>query len=473
LAWGQSLLRKGHKDEGVVHLSKARGLTAPGDGDLRVDVVVAQAQAYGGKNAAEQATRLVKGELAASKTTEQKARLVSALVATSADWGTRLAKNGDLDGAIQYYVQALKQLGKAQPQERYAMAMRLDPLYAAKGNYSARLQLAAQLADDPAFEAMRGDLAVYRSEVLKGWARFHEQKGNYKSAVEKYGAALAVLPRKEWKRRYDVAAAVGQIASAKKDYPEIVSTYDKVLPDIADPALLAQVRQYVGRVDMEWAGQARAQKNPRMARIRYLHALELLPVDPPAERLAALHGLSQVLVESKKPDEAVKTLAAESKKFPHRAAQQSAELLVGAVYRDSLHDPQQARAWFTKADAGDAAPASLEAGMALADLDEKGGHAQAAAQRLETMAKRDLGESPWFVPVHYKLAVLYHGQQKLPEALDEYTKVSKAESREARTSYAKVIAESREQARAIAEYLKITGGAAGSRVAVPKLGESR
>ena len=37
--------------------------------------------------------------------------------------------------------------------------------------------------------------------------------------------------------------------------------------------------------------------------------------------------------------------------------------------------------------------------------------------------------------------------------------------------YAKAIAESREQSRALADYMKLTGGAAGSRIAVPKVKE--
>jgi len=473
LAWGQSLVGKGQKDKSIAHLNKARALTKPGDGDLRVEVIVALAQAYSGKDASAQATRLVKGELAASKAPAQKARLVSALVATSADWGARLAKGGDLDGAIEYYVQTLKRLGGAQPQDRYALAMRLDPLYAAKGNYAARLQLADRLSADPALASMRGDLVLYRSEVLKGWGRSDARHGSYKSAIEKYGQALTVLPATEWRRRYETAAAIGQLAGAHQDYGEIVAAYEKVMPGIADPALQAQVRQYIGRVDLEWAAQSRAKKDLRTARRRFAHALELLPAEPPADRLAAMQGLSQVLIASGQPQGAAKMLAAEYNKSTQREAQQSAALMLGELYRSNLHDDEQARTWFAKADAGDTAETSLAAGLALAELDESGGHAQAAIQRLQALAARNLDRSPWFVPIHYKLAVIYHGQQKLSEALDEYTRAAQANGREAVKRYAKIIAESREQARAISEYLKLTGGAAGSRIAVPKLRESR
>ncbi len=111
--------------------------------------------------------------------------------------------------------------------------------------------------------------------------------------------------------------------------------------------------------------------------------------------------------------------------------------------------------------------------MALAALDQQEGDARAAAHRLETLAKRDLDASPWYVPVHYRLALVYHGLQMLPEALNEYTLVANTGNRESRMRYAQVIAESKEQAKAIEDYLKITGGAAGSHIAVPKVREAR
>ncbi len=471
LAWGQLLLQKGRRPEGIAHFEKARQGTSPSDGSLRVDIIVALSQAYAAGGQPTEATRLVKAELKATKASAQRARLVSALVATSADWGTRLAREGDLDGAIQYYVQALKQLGSSLPQERYAMAMRLDPLYAAKGNFAARVQLAEQLEGDRAFEAMRGDLAAYRSEVLKSWGRSEARHNRYASALDKYHQALAALPAKEWKRRYDVAGAIGQLATAHQDYGEIVPVYEKVLPDIADPALQAQVRQYVGRVDVEWAKQAQAKKDLKTARARYAHALDNLPESPPADRVVAIQGLSAVLVESGKPEEAAKMMAAEARKLAAGEGRQSVELLLGQLYRDVLKNPQQARTWLVQADTGNASGPSLEAGLALAELDLQGNDPGSAAQRLESLAKRDIGESAWQVPIHYRLAVLYHRQQQLQEALAEYTAVAEAKSRDARTRYAKVIAESREQAQAISEYLKLTGGVPGSRIAVPKLKE--
>jgi tetratricopeptide (TPR) repeat protein len=226
-------------------------------------------------------------------------------------------------------------------------------------------------------------------------------------------------------------------------------------------------------VDLEWAAQLREKPDLKAARARYAHALDVLALDPAADRLAAMKGMSQVLVESGKSEEAAKLLTAEAKKLPQAEARQSADVMLGALYRDSLKDPKQARAWFTRADLGDSTPGSLEAGLALVDLDANGGDAQAAAERLQALAKRDAGAGLWFVPIHYKLAVLYHGQQRLPEALDEYTAVANVTNRDTRTRYAKVIAESKEQAAAIAEYLKLTGGAPGSRIAVPQLKQSQ
>jgi tetratricopeptide (TPR) repeat protein len=468
LAWGQALIRKGQRVEGIVHLDKARKGTSPGEGALRVDVIVALSQAYAADGRSDQAARLIKAELEASKVPAQKARLVSALVATSSDWGTRLAKSGDLDGAIQYYVQALKQLGAAQPQERYALAMRLDPLYAAKGNFSARILLAGKLEKDPAFASLGGDLAAYRSEVLKAWGRSEAKNNRYRSALEKYEQALAALPKQDWKRRYEAAGAIAELATAHKDYSPVVSAYEKVLPDMADPALQAHVRQYLGRVGVEWARQA-GMKDVKSAQTRYQRALEYLPADPPGDRVAALQGLTEILVGAGKPKEAAKVLVAEALKLPPGDGQQSVALRLGGLYRDTLKNRDQARAWFTKADAGNAAPLSLEAGLALADLDQQAGDAGAAQRRLEALAKRNLGDSAWQVPIHYRLAVLYHRQQQLSDALAEYTRVAEVQSREARTRYAKAIAESREQSRALADYMKLTGGAAGSRIAVPKL----
>lgn len=87
---------------------------------------------------------------------------------------------------------------------------------------------------------------------------------------------------------------------------------------------------------------------------------------------------------------------------------------------------------------------------------------------LEELTRRDLSQSNWLVPIHSRLAVLYHEDSKLKKALENYRIVAAVKSRKLLKLYPRSIDIAREQVRAIRGYLRFQGGS-GPRVAVPKV----
>jgi hypothetical protein len=67
--------------------------------------------------------------------------------------------------------------------------------------------------------------------------------------------------------------------------------------------------------------------------------------------------------------------------------------------------------------------------------------------------------------------VLFHEQKQLREALKRYRSVAAVRSQTLRNLYPRTIAQARQQADAIEEYLRLEGGAAGEEITLPKPGD--
>ncbi len=469
LEWGLAQAKGDDPAQALKSLEQAKALTSPADGDLRVEVLIALAQVYDQNKQQQRGVQLYKAELTHTKDSAQRARLISALLANNLDWGDALAKHGDLDDAIHFYRQSLDQLPKDRVQERYGIILKLDPLYRAKGNFEARVALYAGIADEPAMKPLRDQISVYRADLLQQWAKSEAGQGKPDLAAEKYRQAVALLPAAEWRRRYELTAAVGHLYLKQQQYTDLVLAYEDMLPEIKDDKLSAEVRKYLGQLHLDWGGLAEKDGNLKSAGIRYYRALDYLPDTDPEDRATAGLLLASVLVRQERKTQAAQMLTGLCETLPAGQPLQKAELALARLNRDELQNDAQARVWLQKADVGGVDVASLEAGYTLAEMDIKAGAAQAATERLQSLAGRPLGDSPWSVPIHYRLAVEYHRREALTEALAQYKLVAGAKSGAAHAQYAQAIAQSKSQVQALENYLRLTGGAAGAKIEVPKV----
>ena len=142
-------------------------------------------------------------------------------------------------------------------------------------------------------------------------------------------------------------------------------------------------------------------------------------------------------------------------------------LYLGRLSWDKGKQREPAEKWLRAADTGGNDAISVEAAFRQTEISLAAKRTKEARAALEKLARRDLKGSDWYVPVHYQLAVLYHQADQLREALDEYKRVTAADSAETRKLYPKAIAQSREQVTQLEAYLRIRGGAAGSRIESP------
>ncbi len=473
LDWGQAALTQGKPAEAVEHLTAARALTSPKDGPRHADTVLALAAAYVANQQPDKGQQVFREELAKTPEGAPRAALISAGLSQHPEWSGSLVKAGDRDAAIKFYERELKGLPRERANERYATSLKLDALYRAGNDHSARAALFAGLAAEPAFLAQQGDLNAYRAEIHREWGKQEADKNQPAAAVKHYREALALIDAADWRRRYQVTVALGQVYAQQKSYSELVVAYEDVLPQIKDDALQSEVLRYLGQVHMEWAREAEAGGNLKSARIRLWRALDYLPQADGERRAVAALRLAEVLRKDQAPQDAATMLADTAKALPAGRPRQQVALALGVLQRDALKNRAAVGEWLAQADAGDNNPTSLEAGYLMADLELQAKDDSAALTRMEGLQARKVDGTPWEVPIHYRLAVLYHQQGDLPKALAQYRAVAGVKSAEQRERYPEAIAQSKTQVDALTEYLRISGGERGSKIAVPKVDAAR
>jgi tetratricopeptide (TPR) repeat protein len=472
LEWGRAALAAGDAASAIQHLERARAHGASKD-PRRAEVLLALAAAYAKNKQGEKGLHVFREELARTPEAQARAALVAAALAEHPEWGEALAQGGDREAAIRFYEKELKSLPPDQINGRYSVSLKLDALYRAAGNHAARAALFTALAADPAFAAQQAELNAYRVEIYREWGNAQVTRNQNTGAIKTYLQALALIPAADWRRRYQVTAALGQVYLKEKSYSDLVVAYENVLPDLADEVLQSQVFTYLGQVHLEWAREAEAEGNIKSARIRLWRALDYLPAADAERRAAAALRLAAVLEKDQQAPHAQAMLAATARALPPGRPRQQVLLALGALLQGPLKNPAAAGEWLAQADTGDTHPLSLEAAYRMADLEQQANDPGAAAARLEGVLSRRLDGMLWEVPIRYRLAVLYHRGGDLAKALDQYRLVAATKSKEAQERYSEAIVQARKQAAALADYLRVAGGEPGAKVAVPKVDTRR
>ncbi len=335
--------------------------------------------------------------------------------------------------------------------------MALDGLYKEAGDHEARVRLLAALQGEKLEPAVLARLTAARRQVHVEWAGELAKAGKHKQAAAQMKKAVALVDDRDWRAKYKLVSELSRMQLQAGDYTGLVLHNEEMLPRIEDPALVAQVRRFLGQVYLEWGGRAEQARNAKSALLRYRRALDYLPEEDWRGRLAASRGLAAALQLKGDHKGAADTLEASMPLAREPEAARQHALYLGKIYAGKAGNPKAAARWLGKADNGGNDDLSVEAAYLLAEQELEARRTGAALKRLRALTRRDLKASRWIVPVHYRLAVLLHQQKKLRAARTHYRKVAGVKNRELRKLYGKIIKQSRQKAREISAFLKSRG----------------
>ncbi|MBI3993015.1 MAG: hypothetical protein HY342_07060, partial [Candidatus Lambdaproteobacteria bacterium] len=398
-------------------------------------------------------------------------RLRAGLQALYLEWAEHAKQAGNVTQAIAQYRNALQDMPGNHWRERYAMAVQLDTLYQAQGDYAGRVGLYEEFTGDAVPADLRERLRLYQSQLYREWGDADAAAGHLDKALHRYRRGLARLTPQDQQWRFDLVVAMGRLHERQGRFGDAVLLYERELPRLGGGPTMRRLREETGRLYVAWGKQAEKQNNSRSARIRYYYALDNLAADDWRSRLAAVVPLAQLLEADDKAEEAAGLFATLVPTIDDTPTRQRYALYLGRVYQEKLNRSDDARRWLEQGTAGPTRLDAIEAGYLLAELDVAQAAPQAARDRLAALAAAGVTDTSWAVPIHYRLAVLLHEDKQLEQALHHYRIVAGVEDAKLRKLYARPIAQARQQAEAIGSYLRLQGGR--SDISVPTVKSAR
>lgn len=466
LAAGKAALESGDAAKAVQRLGQAWENTPETDSEARLALLPLLVQAHARNGTLDQGLEAYKAERKRSEDDEYRAALADATLPPL----LAPERLDSLEHAQQIALleTALADLPHENTERRMALGERLDGLYAEDDDFARRAALATELLKDGLSADQRDAIKDRKRRIYLDWGRHLAEGGDTEAAIFHYERAMDLASDAEWRARYEIASAMSNALLKERRHSEVVLLNERLLPDIEDEKLAAQVRHFLGQVYVDWGRAAEEEENWKSARIRYRYALDYLPQSDWQRRVAAANGLAKALQQLERPADAAEAYAEVVPTLPEGETRQQYALYLGRLYHEKVGAPDKARKWLQMADTGGNDSISLEAGYLLAELQLAANDSAAARKRLAALADRGLEGSKWRVPIHYRLAVLLHQQQQLKQALRHYRIVADESSPELRKLYPRSIAQSRKVAAQIADYLEASGGNAGN-VAVPQV----
>jgi tetratricopeptide (TPR) repeat protein len=466
--WGARLAEEGKFEEAGGQFGKAMALLLFQDNwSGLADLAGARAETLRQEREFEDQSRRLSLALAraADPAAREEARL--GLVATRFHWGALRESQGDFDGALAHYAAARERLTEADWRWRRDLMLRMAQAYRKRGDPAQQLATLEELLAQAPRGKERDSFKLTIVEANLDWARELEQSGQPDQSLERYRKALAMVERPQWSRRYAIVQEMAHRLLKDNDTQGLVALYEDVRPDVQDEELMRQIDLFLGQLYAQWAGEALRARKFEFAKRRYIKALGFLPAAQWELRTSVVKQL-EALYDQENAREAVAGLYASLvPTLPEGDVRRQYALYLGRLYWDQAKQGQQAAPWLRAADAGESDPVSVEAAFLLTEIALAAKKTDQARTALEKLAQRELKGSAWYVPVHYQLAVLYHQDSRLREALSQYKRVAEADSSEAKKQYPKLIAQSREQVSQLEQYLRIRGGDAGSRIDAP------
>jgi lipopolysaccharide biosynthesis regulator YciM len=392
-----------------------------------------------------------------------------ALIATRFHWGALRESRNDPEGALNQYELALARLTSADWAWQRDLSLRAAAVHRARGEHERATALTEALLPPAPEGAERDAVRQALAASHLAWGKALDQAGQPNPAEEQYRKALGQVDKSQWARRYEIVQAIGQIHLNAGATRPLVTLYEGIRPEAPDAATGKQLDEFLGQLYIKWAEEAFRAKKFEFARQRYHHAIGLLPKERWEPRLAAAKKLEEIYGQDKDLKSVTELYAHLVPELPDAKVRREYALYLGRLYWDQAREAEPAQKWLKVADGGEADPVSVEAGYILSEVALAKKQPGQAKSVLESLANRNLDGSTWYVPIHYQLAVLYHRDDKLREALRHYRAVAAAETPDTLKLYPKAIRQSKEQSAQLDQYLKIRGGEAGDQVETPSL----
>ncbi len=467
LAEGRMALDKGDPQAAILALEASLLETGPEVPQRRIALASLLMLAHLRWETPDKAAETYREEAKQHQDSQIRSELSAAVLSTLGEKPDASIPEENRRALIAVYSLAFQGMSREDPQSRHKTAKTLDRLYKDVEDFGSRAALITSLLKDGLDEKTKEELKRYQSSIYKNWGAARKEKGDWKGARFHLNRALQLVDREDWRKRYEIVALLGAIHLEMKEFTELVLLTEDVLPTLRDEQLAAQVRHYLGQVHVEWGKAADDESNTKSARIRYYRALDYLPASDWQRRLTAANGLSTALMKENKTSEAAGMLEKEIPGITDESFHQQYALYVGRLYLENLKNEKKAVKWLKAADRKKNDPLSLEAGYLLADRHLKK-NPQGTLSRLRELVKRNITGSKWKVPIHYRLAILYHRQKQLRKALSHYRIVAGVKDEEVRKIYPRSIKQSAQQVLQIEKYLK-SSQQPGGNIAVPKV----
>ncbi len=463
--------KQGDIDAAMADFDRAAALLEPGDWQGRYELIIAKEGVLGLAQRYEEQLALLReaAELAPDPIERDRLRLKS--IAARIGWGGHLASQGDTEGALAQHRAAREELQIGDWEPRRDIVLAMTQVHKVKGEFQPQLDLLAEVLPLAPAGEERASIRAAMVGVYREWGQSLAERTEADLALEKYRMALDLLDRSEWRRRYQVAQAMGRIYLERSDYRGLTELYQSIHPDILDQKLSKELAIFISQVYREWADKTLAACiaacKSEHARRRYHQALDILPPENWELRLGTIKKLAPIY-EAENDYGALAALYADLVPLlPEEEMRRDYAVFVGRLYWEKLQDQEQARFWIAPVDNGGNDPLSLESGYVLAEIAVRGGEADSALERLKALVARDLTASEWLVPIHDYLAVLYLQQNEMKRALAQYRIISGVRDKAIRRAYPRSIAHAAQKIKEIEGYLRVTGGAAGADITVP------
>lgn len=482
LAKSRALMKEEKPGEAAAELQGTLKKLGPAATTTRVEAVAMLMGAYAATKSHDKALALYTKEYKAIKDANYRNRLNHLGATQLLEQKPPSTKSKARKPLTAFYLSLIKTPPKQEAGERERLRKRLtavvDRIYQQSGDFEGREKLARLLIGRAQTDEEKATLTRYLSRVYVDWGNQLLTAKQNKAALQKFTKAKGMIPQGDWRRKYEIISGISRVLLDNKQFGEVVLTNEDILPEVEDKALAAQIRHFLGQVYLEWGKAAEKKKNHKSARMRYEYALDYLPESDWQRRMAATIGLGKTLItvaESRKPvskaiiQQAASAYEALIPQLPEATTQQQYAMYLGRLYLDKLKALDKARDWLNQADKGSNDPVSVEAVYIMSRVEILDKRSNRAINLLEQVVGRDLSKSNWRIPVHYRLAVLYHQDKKLKKALPHYRLVRDEQSPELKKLYPRSIKESRKKAKAIEAYLKSGGKNNGSRIDVPRV----
>jgi tetratricopeptide (TPR) repeat protein len=212
-------------------------------------------------------------------------------------WGEAEARTGNEVEAGKHYVAAWEALPEREGDERFEVLEALARHHAANnGHERARELFGAELkrAKD---ESYRARVATAFGMFYLAWGRSTEDKAEPGKVTRRYEEALRLLPRKDWRARYDATVRLDGLYAKKGAFRRRAEMFEGLTKIVPDEDLRDKLRLYRSRIHGDWSRHELARNAYAAALAQNAKGVKLLKKKEWKLRYELLSGKGEILLK--------------------------------------------------------------------------------------------------------------------------------------------------------------------------------